>query len=96
MAHTKMDVKELLNLSPEDKQWSKMWQNLWSSSWTLSKDPPLFLMDPAIRKGIAAVLALDRVAEEHKRLAREELNARVWIVETIDSLVRVADDIHCM
>ena len=28
MAHTKMDVKELLNLSPEDEWWSEMWQNL--------------------------------------------------------------------
>ena len=69
MTHTKMDVKELLNLSPEDEQWHEMWQNLWSSSWTLSKEPPLFLMDPLIRKGIAVVLALDRIAEERKWLA---------------------------
>ena len=75
MTHTKMDVKELLNLSPEDEQWSEMWQDLWSSSWTLLGKPPLFLADPLIRKGIAAVLALNWIAEEHKQLAQEELNA---------------------
>src|SRR5260370_14914937 len=95
MTQTKMDVKELLNLSPEDEQWNEMWQDLWSSSWTLSKEPPLFLMDPLIRKGIAAVLALDQIAQEHKWLAREELNVQVWIVETIDSLIKVVNDIHC-
>jgi len=69
MTHTKLDVKELLNLSPEDEQWNKMWQNLWSSSWNLLKELPLFLMDPLIRKGIAAVLALDQIAEECRWLA---------------------------
>src|SRR5260370_41489967 len=96
MTHTKLDVKELLNLSPEDERWNEMWQNLWSSSWNLSKPPPLFLMDPLIRKGIAAVLALDWIAEEHRWLAQEELNACTWIVETIDSLIKVADEIHHM
>ena len=46
------------------------------------------------RKGIAAVLALNQIAEEHKWLAWEELNAQVWIVKTIDSLIKVVDDIH--
>ena len=96
MIHTKLDVKELLNLSPEDEQWNEMWQNLWSLSWTLSKEPPLFLMDPLIRKGIAAVLGLDRILEEHKWLAREELNAHVWIAENIDSLITVVNETHCM
>ena len=73
-----------------------MWQNVWSSSWTLLKEPPLFLMDPLIRKGIIAVLTLDWIAEECKWLAREELNACVWIVETVDSLITVADEIHHM
>jgi len=53
-------------------------------------------MDPLIRKGIAAVLALNQIAEEHKWLAQEELNARVWIVETVDSLIKVVNDIHHM
>src|SRR5258708_18460674 len=96
MIHIKLDVKELLNLSPEDNRWNEMWQNVWSSSWTLSKEPPLFLMDPLIRKGIVAVLTLDRIAEEHKQLAREELNACVWIVEPIHSLITLANEIHHM
>ena len=96
MIHTKLDVKELLNLSPEDDQWNEMWQNVWSSSWMLSKEPPLFLMDPLIRKGIVVVLTLDQIAEECKWLAWEELNAHIWIVETVDSLITVADEIHHM
>ena len=95
MIHTKLDVKELLNLSPEDNWWNKMWQNVWSSSWMLLKEPPLFLMDPLIRKGIVVVLTLDWIAE-CKWLAWEELNACIWVVETVDSLITVANEIHHM
>ena len=50
---------------------------------------------PTYKKGIAAVLGPDRILEEHKQLAREELNAHVWIAENVDSLITVVDEIHC-
>lgn len=94
LVHAKLDVNELLSLDADDERWEKMWESLWNSSSTLDKKPPPFVADPDVRRGIAAVLSLARIEEEKKRLAREELNGRTWIFESVDRLLEVADYIH--
>jgi hypothetical protein len=96
LKHAKMNVKELLNMDPSDEQWTKMWESLWNSNWNLDKKPPAFIVDQQVRCGIAAVLSLACIEEEKLRLAREELNACTWIVQSVDSLIRIMDDIHRM
>ncbi|KAF8313028.1 uncharacterized protein EI90DRAFT_3159800 [Cantharellus anzutake] len=89
-----MDVKILLNMDPSDEQWTNMWESLWVSNWNLDEKPPAFIVDQQVRHGIVAVLSLTRIEEEKLRLAREELNARTWIVQSVDSMIRTTDDIH--
>ncbi|KAF8337551.1 uncharacterized protein EI90DRAFT_3118999 [Cantharellus anzutake] len=89
-----MNVKELLNMDPSDEQWTKMWESLWDSNWNLDEKPPAFIVDQQVRHGIVAVLSLARIEEEKLRLAREELNACTWIVQSVDLLIQITDDIH--
>ncbi|KAF8336402.1 uncharacterized protein EI90DRAFT_172170 [Cantharellus anzutake] len=96
LSHTKMNVKELLQMDPSDERWAKMWETLWNSNWSLDEKPPAFVIDQEVRHGIVAVLSLARIKEEKLRLAREELNAHTWIVESFDSLVQIVDSIHSL
>jgi hypothetical protein len=96
LRHAKMDVEELLCMDPSDEQWTKMWESLWNSHWSLDETPPAFIVDQQVRCGIAAVLSLARIAEEKVRLSREELNARTWIVQSVNSLIQIMDSIHRM
>jgi hypothetical protein len=96
LVHAKMSIKELLNMDPSDERWSKMWESLWNSNWSLDEKPPAFIVNQQVRHGIAAVLSLARIEEEKRRLAREELNARTWIVQSLDSLIQIMDNIHHM
>ncbi|KAF8318044.1 uncharacterized protein EI90DRAFT_3133537 [Cantharellus anzutake] len=94
LKHTKMDVKILLNMDPSDEQWTNMWESLWVSNWNLDEKPPAFIVNQQVCHGIVAVLSLARIEEEKLRLAREELNACTWIVQSVDSMIQTTDDIH--
>ena len=94
LVHAKLDVNELLSLDADDEHWEEMWESLWNSSSTLDKKLPLFVADPDVHRGITAVLSLAHIEEEKKQLAREELNTRTWIFESVDWLLEVTDYIH--
>ena len=94
LTHVKLDVNKLLSLDADDEHWEKMWESLWNQNWMLDKTPPPFVADPDVHRGIAAVLSLAHIEEEKQWLAREELNACVWIFESVDQLLEVADSIH--
>ena len=94
LVHAKLDVNELLSLDADDECWEKMWESLWNSRWMLDKKPPPFVADPDVHGGITAVLSLAHIEEEKKQLAREELNTRTWIFESVDWLLEVTDYIH--
>ena len=94
--HTMLNVHELLNMDTNDEHWTKLWESLWNLNWTLNEKPPLFVVDQQVQSGISAALSLACVNEETHRLAHEELNARTWIVESVDSMIQIMDYIHCM
>lgn len=51
-------------------------------------EPPLWLCDEKVRRGIPALLDLDRCDEEDARLMRENLALRVWFKEEWDLATR--------
>ena len=81
-------------MNAKDERWAELWQELWNSNWTLSSTPPPFVVDPLVRRGISAILSLERIQEERQRLSKEELNARLWIAESVDGLFQIMDHIH--
>ncbi|KAF8145458.1 hypothetical protein K438DRAFT_2097945, partial [Mycena galopus ATCC 62051] len=64
-------------------------------------NPPLWLSDDNVRKGINAVLQLDRCDEEERRLQRENSALRVWfrqeweiVTKAIEGAVSDVDKYH--
>jgi hypothetical protein len=71
---------------PVDRLWSldvddMIWQDVGLDDTPDSGAPPLWLCDDKVRKGIVAVLVLDRCDEEVRRLSHERCVLREWMKE---------------
>ncbi|KAL0563485.1 hypothetical protein V5O48_018580 [Marasmius crinis-equi] len=67
----------------------ELWEDVWISN---SRPPPRWLTDDKVRKGIRAVLSLERCAEERRRLSRESKNLCSWFRDELYALTVLASD----
>ncbi|KAL0567055.1 hypothetical protein V5O48_014942 [Marasmius crinis-equi] len=59
--------------------WDMETSHLWEDVWILQTEtPPKWLVNEGVRKGIQAVLNLDRCAEDRVRLSHEATNLCAW------------------
>ncbi|KAL0062018.1 hypothetical protein AAF712_011096 [Marasmius tenuissimus] len=72
-----------------DADISHLWEDVWVSS---SSPPPRWLTDDTVRKGIRALLTLDRCAEERLRLVKEAKNLCGWFREELHALLALSRD----
>ncbi|KAL0569425.1 hypothetical protein V5O48_012542 [Marasmius crinis-equi] len=75
--------------SLRDMETSHLWEDVWIEQVEM---PPQWLVNEDIRKGIRAVLTLDRCAEERVRLQTEAKNMCSWFRDELQALkVMTAD-----
>ncbi|KAK1226972.1 hypothetical protein PQX77_010040 [Marasmius sp. AFHP31] len=67
-----------------DSETNDLWEDVWITN---SKPPPRWLTDDNARKGIRAVLSLDRCAEERLRLSKESRNICMWFRDELFGLM---------
>ncbi|KAL0062006.1 hypothetical protein AAF712_011162 [Marasmius tenuissimus] len=67
-----------------DSETNDLWEDVWITN---SKPPPRWLTDDNARKGIRAVLSLDRCAEERLRLSKESKNICMWFRDELFGLM---------
>ncbi|KAJ8094200.1 hypothetical protein PM082_023409 [Marasmius tenuissimus] len=68
---------------------SDLYEDVWVTS---SSAPPRWLTDNNVRKGIRALLILDRCAEERVRLDKEAKNMCFWFRSELRALMALAND----
>ncbi|KAL0575864.1 hypothetical protein V5O48_006114 [Marasmius crinis-equi] len=67
--------------------------DLWEDVWiTNSTPPPRWLTDDGVRKGIRAVITLERCTEERQRLAKEAANLCLWFRDELYALLVLSSD----
>ncbi|KAL0567593.1 hypothetical protein V5O48_014405 [Marasmius crinis-equi] len=67
--------------------------DLWEDVWiTNSTPPPRWITDEDVRKGIRAVLTLERCAEERQRLAKEATNLCIWFRDELYALLTLSNN----
>ncbi|KZO98287.1 hypothetical protein CALVIDRAFT_478704 [Calocera viscosa TUFC12733] len=81
----RLEVEDLQNPTEDHA----LWQDVW---WPTMAQPPLWVTDEKIRKGITAVLLLDRCIEEERRLRLEGDNLERWWMEQMRALISVRRD----
>ncbi|KAK7436115.1 hypothetical protein VKT23_019317 [Stygiomarasmius scandens] len=74
-----IDISKLFNLDVDDEIWQDIGLNYDEASEGTS--PPPWLADENVRKGIQAMLELDRCEEEEERLAVERKAMKTWFEE---------------
>ncbi|KZO89545.1 hypothetical protein CALVIDRAFT_464841, partial [Calocera viscosa TUFC12733] len=67
----RLEVTDLQNPTEDHP----LWQDVW---WPTLAAPPLWVTNEQVRKGVTAVLLLDRCSEEEKRLILEGNNLERW------------------
>ncbi|KAK0187527.1 hypothetical protein F5146DRAFT_933977 [Armillaria mellea] len=67
-------------------------QDVWMQA--TPTQPPAWLVDPDVRRGIRALLQLDRCLEEHRRLGREADNLLAWFEREVIALQLALQDIE--
>lgn len=87
MIPSKLDKKTLFRLDVD----SEVWQDDMGLSG-LESEPPRWLADESVRKGISALLDRDRCIEERSRLEMEYKAMRLWIEETSQALRTVINE----
>ncbi|THU97086.1 hypothetical protein K435DRAFT_857890 [Dendrothele bispora CBS 962.96] len=75
-----IDVSKLFNLDADDELWQDIGLN-YDEADDEDAMPPPWLSDENVRKGIRAMLELDRCEEEEERLAFERKAMRSWFEE---------------
>ncbi|THU99083.1 hypothetical protein K435DRAFT_659654 [Dendrothele bispora CBS 962.96] len=85
-----IDTLTLFNLDVDDAIWQDMGLNY--DEQEENSVPPPWLADEKVRKGIRAMLELDRCEEEHERLKVEQQAMQTWFVEEWEVL-KVAIDV---
>ncbi|THU97957.1 hypothetical protein K435DRAFT_661825 [Dendrothele bispora CBS 962.96] len=75
-----IDVSRLFNLDADDELWQDIGLN-YDEADDEDAMPPPWLSDDNVRKGIRAMLELDRCEEEEERLAVERKAMRSWFEE---------------
>lgn len=81
-----------------DKLWTidvddGIWQDIGLDDGSTDVDPPGWLADDAVRRGIRAVRELKRCEEEEAFLVRERIAAQKWFVEewkTVNEAIELA------
>lgn len=88
-------MDKLFSLDVDDA----IWQDIGLDESADMNDPPLWLCDEKVRKGIQGVLLRDRCDEEFSRLRSERRNLREWFAEewqiVNDSLELTSDLSRC-
>jgi hypothetical protein len=79
-----LEADELLHIEPGDELWDEVFGGTpWIDSWneqSCNRSIPEYAKSKAVREGIVAALALERAAEEEKRLDVERVNGlNEWI-----------------
>ncbi|KAL0573133.1 hypothetical protein V5O48_008821 [Marasmius crinis-equi] len=70
--------------SLRDVETCDLWEDVWITN---STPPPRWLIDDDVRKGIRAVLTLERCSEERRRLANEAQNLCLWFRDELYALL---------
>ncbi|KZO98553.1 hypothetical protein CALVIDRAFT_562008 [Calocera viscosa TUFC12733] len=78
---TKLELSDLHNPTEDHS----LWQDVW---WPTFTPPPGWVTSEKVRRGITAILTLDRCEEEEQRLMWESENMVRWWVEERRSLIR--------
>ncbi|KAK7438566.1 hypothetical protein VKT23_017901 [Stygiomarasmius scandens] len=81
-----IDVSKLFNLDVDDEIWQDIGLNYDEAS-DQDTSPPPWLADEKMRKGIRAMLELDRCEEEEERLGVERKAMRTWFEEEWEVVV---------
>ncbi|KZO94975.1 hypothetical protein CALVIDRAFT_483330, partial [Calocera viscosa TUFC12733] len=76
----KIELSDLQNPTEDHA----LWQDVW---WPSLATPPLWITSENVRKGITAVLTLDRCEEEERRLIWESDNMERWWVQEMRALI---------
>ena len=69
-------------------------EDIWITPLSPNEAKPLWLVDPDIRRGIRALLKLDRCQEEQRRLVKEADNLCRWygrMLVSVETLLRLSD-----
>lgn len=77
MAPERIEAKDLWTLDVGDA----IWQDIGLDDTSDDSEPPLWLSDERVRKGIRAMVELQRCEEEEGFLLRERASAQVWFAE---------------
>jgi hypothetical protein len=82
-----IDRKSVFSTDPDSPIWNEValgetWSRLWQND-SQAAPVPAWVREPNVRAGIRHVLLLDRIAEEHRRLQREEENMEQWYTDAL-------------
>ncbi|KAK7444534.1 hypothetical protein VKT23_015212 [Stygiomarasmius scandens] len=84
-----IDIKDLFSLDVDDAFWQDIGLN--SNEEDDSTGPPPWMADDNVRKGIRAMLEIDRCDEEDERLAIEMRAMKEWFTEEWEVLMKTIE-----
>ncbi|KZP01369.1 hypothetical protein CALVIDRAFT_475201 [Calocera viscosa TUFC12733] len=83
----RLEVTDLQNPT-EDHQ---LWQDVW---WPTSAQPPIWVTNEQVRRGVTAVLLLDRCKEEEQRLILEGNNLEKWWINESVAMIKARERVE--